>query len=301
MPKAFDGLAPRARRETGETNGQVHLYDDEESGETSLVDGHAHAYEVGVERTLPGGADGHSHALEGPGPVEGATRQLAFRAAFKRLQSPRAEAGAGMLAFGGLASTFDEADPVGDVVERGAFAEATREPGRVLVLWHHRMDQPIGVWDRIRESDAGLEVQGRLLLDVERGREAAVLLKHGAIDGLSIGFSVPPGGARIDRAAGHRRISRLSLHEISIVGFPANPRARVSRAGDIKSIRDFEAVLRDEHGFPHRAAKRIASGGWSALEDRDDSETIRTAVAGLRAATAEINDIAKGLRHVANP
>ena len=82
-----------------------------------------------------------------------------------------------------------------------------------------------------------------------------------------------------------RRISRLSLHEISIVGFPANPRARVTTARDIKSIRDLEVVLRDEHGFPHRAAKRIASGGWSALEDRDDRETIERAVAGLQAAT----------------
>ena len=299
MPKPFDGLVRRARRATGETNGHVHLYDDTKSGETSLVEGHAHPYEAGAERTAPGGGDGHTHGLEVPGPAEADPRHLAFRAEFKGVEPPRA--GEDMLAFSGIASTFGDADLVGDVVERGAFAEAAREPARVLMLWCHRMDQPIGVWDRIRESDAGLEVSGRLLLDVERGREAAVLLKHGAIDGLSIGFSVPPGGARVDRAAGVRRISRLGLHEISIVAFPANPRARVSRARDIKSIRDFESVLRDEHGFPHRAAKRIASGGWSALEDRDDRETVEMALAGLSAATARLHDIAKGMRHVTNP
>ena len=300
MPKPFPGLdGTRARRATGETNGHIHLFDDAASGETSLVDGHAHAYSLGAERTVPGGFDDHSHVLDGAAVASPEVRRLAFRAEFKALDAA-SEGAIESGSFTGLASTFDNADLVGDVVERGAFAKAVANPSGVLMLWMHKQDQPIGVWDRIRETDAGLEVTGRLLLGVARAREANVLLKGGAVDGLSIGFSVPPGGARVDPGEGVRRISRLDLHEISIVGMPANPGARVTSARHIKSIRDFETVLRDEHGFPHKAAKRIASGGWSALEDRDDRETVEFAVAGLKAATAQLNDIAKGLRHVAN-
>ena len=56
------------------------------------------------------------------------------------------------------------------------------------MLWQHDPAQPIGVWDEVREDERGLFVKGRILTEVERGREAVALIEAGAIDGLSIGY-----------------------------------------------------------------------------------------------------------------
>ena len=76
------------------------------------------------------------------------------------------------------------------------------------MLWQHDPTKPIGVWDEVREDGRGLYVKGRLLLDVQTGREAQALLVAGAIDGLSIGYRT----VRAEKAAGGRRL----LHEIEL-------------------------------------------------------------------------------------
>ena len=89
--------------------------------------------------------------------------------------------------FEGYASVFDVVDLGMDVVAKGAFAKslAVRKP---KMLWQHSMADPIGVWDEIREDERGLYVKGRLLKDVQKGREAIALIKALAIDGMSIGY-----------------------------------------------------------------------------------------------------------------
>jgi HK97 family phage prohead protease len=92
----------------------------------------------------------------------------------------------------GYASLFGVTDQGGDVVVAGAYRRSLdrlRAEGRqVKMLWQHDPAQPIGVWEVIREDTKGLWVSGRILTDVERGREAAALISAGAIDGLSIGY-----------------------------------------------------------------------------------------------------------------
>ena len=92
----------------------------------------------------------------------------------------------------GYASLFGEVDQGGDTVVAGAYtksllslAEGNR---RVKMLWQHDPYQPIGVWDEVKEDARGLFVKGRILKDVERGREAVALMEAGAMDGLSIGY-----------------------------------------------------------------------------------------------------------------
>ena len=72
----------------------------------------------------------------------------------------------------------------------------------------------------------GLYVEGRLLLGVQRAREALALLKAGAISGLSIGYS--PVRFRIDKKNSVRTLSDVELWEISLVTFPANNHAGVT-------------------------------------------------------------------------
>ena len=92
-----------------------------------------------------------------------------------------------------------------------------------------RPAQPIGIWDEVREDATGLWVKGRLLRDVEKGREAAALLAAGAIDGLSIGYRT----VKAERdGKGQRLLQELELWEVSLVTFPMLPEARVSAKSD---------------------------------------------------------------------
>lgn len=133
----------------------------------------------------------------------------------------------------GYASLFGKADQGGDVVETGAYAASLNkladEGGRVKMLWQHDPAQPIGVWDDVREDGNGLYVKGRILRDVEKGREAAALIEAGAIDGLSIGYRTV---RATKNTLGGRLLSELELWEVSLVTFPMLPDARVGAKGD---------------------------------------------------------------------
>jgi uncharacterized protein len=121
--------------------------------------------------------------------------------------------------FAGYAAVFDRVDRGGDVVRRGAFRDVGT---RVPLLWQHKPEAPIGVVERMSEDAHGLRVIGRLTGETQAGREAAALLKQGALDGLSFGYRV-----RAARKRTNRELVALDLFEISLVTFPMQPLARV--------------------------------------------------------------------------
>ncbi|NPD15362.1 HK97 family phage prohead protease [Xinfangfangia sp. D13-10-4-6] len=128
----------------------------------------------------------------------------------------------------GYASLFGLHDQGGDVVVPGAYAKSlaalAAKGRRVRMLWQHDPTQPIGIWDEVREDKTGLWVKGRLLSDVEKGREAAALLEAGALDGLSIGYRT----LRSEREGKGRRLLELELWEVSLVTFPMLSEARIT-------------------------------------------------------------------------
>ncbi len=149
----------------------------------------------------------------------------------------------------GYASFFGLADQGNDVVQKGAYARSLKRlaerGGRVKMLWQHDPAQPIGVWDEVREDERGLYVKGRILVDVEKGREAVALIAAGAIDGLSIGYRTI--SAEKD-GKGRRLLGELELWEVSLVTFPMLPEARVGAKGDepgADGLRDLAAALED--------------------------------------------------------
>jgi HK97 family phage prohead protease len=152
----------------------------------------------------------------------------------------RLEAGARIT---GYASRFGVEDGGRDVVEPGAYcdslARAAVEGRRIKMLWQHDPAQVIGVWDVAREDGVGLWVEGRLLKDVGRGREAAALVEAGALDGLSIGYTVKR--AQKD-GKGRRVLKELELWEVSLVTFPMLPSARVGAKAD--PMRDVARAIR---------------------------------------------------------
>lgn len=169
--------------------------------------------------------------------------------------------------FEGYASVFDVVDLGMDAVAPGAFTKSLGSGRKVKMLWQHSMADPIGVWDDIQEDAKGLYVKGRLLKDVQKGRETIALLKAGAIDGMSIGYcaveAAPEAGGRV------RKLAEIELHEISIVTNPMLPIAKVT---DIKSEygrfepKLMERALRDVCGLSISEAKAFMADGFKALK-----------------------------------
>ncbi|RJX18952.1 MAG: HK97 family phage prohead protease [Desulforudis sp.] len=169
--------------------------------------------------------------------------------------------------FSGYASMFGgKPDTYGDIVDAGAFAETLAKGGRngtgVAMLWQHRSDEPLGVWDEIVEDKKGLKVSGRLAMATQRGREAHELMKMGAIRGLSIGYDAldfyyetPKGN---DQKIRH--LKKVELWEISPVTFPALTRAQIAVVKGLREARterELERALR-EAGLSRQDALYLA-------------------------------------------
>ena len=192
----------------------------------------------------------------------------------------------------GYASRFGEIDRGNDEIAPGAYAGSlaslAKSGRKVKMLWQHDPAQPIGVWDEVKEDATGLWVKGRILESVSKGREAAELVRAGAIDGFSIGYRT----VNAERGEKGQRILReLDLWEVSLVTFPMQESARASsiKAGaafdDGHSAllkRLIETDLR-EAGFSVTKAKAAAAAAAGKLEAMRDAgeglEQLREALA----------------------
>lgn len=196
--------------------------------------------------------------------------------------------------FTGYASTFGgEPDSYRDIIAPGAFKEslARHQLARTkpAMLWQHDMKAPIGYWDSLQEDQYGLLVSGKLTLGVAKAQESYALMKDGAL-AMSIGFLIEEAESLPD---GLRLLKRIDLLEISLVAIPANPRARITevKALDPNNPREFERRVREALGLSAREAKRLMSGGWSALvrdERGDNSEELAVIARKLEAITKSL-------------
>lgn len=180
--------------------------------------------------------------------------------------------------FTGYASVFGNEDQGGDIVARGAFAKslAQRGPRGIKMLYEHDPCQPIGVWDEFTEDDRGLFGKGRLLLDLQKGREVHALMKASALDGLSIGYRVTR--ATQDRAKPHLRVlEEVDLREVSAVMFPMNEEAVIETVKSIDApldsdfVRQFERWLMQDAGFSRSKARHIIGGYKSLITTTQDA------------------------------
>lgn len=199
--------------------------------------------------------------------------------------------------FEGYGSVFGNEDSAGDIVAQGAFAASLAEhksQGTMpALLWQHDSRKPIGVYTEMREDSRGLFVKGKLELDTQLGREAHVLLKAGALNGLSIGYMIK----RWERSEEDDNIwtlLELDLWECSIVTFPANEQARVSgvkmkdQASGLATWKQYETFLREEGGFSKEAAAAMAA---SARRIRDNERDAREAMKAISATNDRLTQL----------
>lgn len=174
--------------------------------------------------------------------------------------------------FEGYGSVFGNKDLGNDVIEKGAFTKSIRRRTNkgVKLLYQHKSDMPIGVFDEIKEDDHGLVVKGRLALKTQAGAEAYELLKMGALDGLSIGFKINPAEVSYDRRSNKRIIKEVDLMEVSLVTFPMNPQATVrSVKGQEISIREWEKGMRDAFNLSRSESKMAAKAVTDVFVQRE--------------------------------
>jgi uncharacterized protein len=153
----------------------------------------------------------------------------------------------------GLAVPFDQetriADAGGSFVEvfrRGAFARTIRErgPQRVkLLAMHDARRLPLGRATVLREDPGGLYLEARVS-QTQAGNEALELLRDGALDAFSVGFSIPTGGERWSQRRTHREIVEARLHEVSLVHEGAYEGAKVLAVRQAYDPRFDPALLR---------------------------------------------------------
>jgi HK97 family phage prohead protease len=198
--------------------------------------------------------------------------------------------------FEGLASTFNNVDLVDDVVAKGAFLKSLGERTPVI-LWQHNTNEPIGMPSEISENDEGLFIKARLPKedDLVRGR-VMPQMRVGSITKMSIGYSVKDS----DNNGQVRVLKEIDLFEVSLVTFPANPKANVTgfknkdgkmfsiedvqNVNDVKSLRDF---FKNSDVFTKQAREHIINkfthlSDSNADDCQSDSDDLKAAVQSFK-------------------
>ncbi|WP_336929406.1 HK97 family phage prohead protease [Acinetobacter tandoii] len=181
--------------------------------------------------------------------------------------------------FSGYGAVFGNIDWYNDVILPGAFKVSLHKWKTKNkfppVLWNHNDSEPIGIYTNIYEDEKGLFVEGKLLIDdVPRAKSTHALLKAGAIDGLSIGYSTKKAN---QQGNGIRELIEVDIGEISIVTQPANDRSLITSVkskldeGELPTLPEFEKFLR-ESGFSKSQSTAIASKGLRSLLSESEEE-----------------------------
>lgn len=180
--------------------------------------------------------------------------------------------------FEGYGSVFGNVDVGGDVVEEKALdasiADWEKKGRYPALLWNHDFSQPLGVYTGMASDTKGLNVRGKLSLEVQRAREIHQLSKDGAVDGLSIGYSTQKKTFK----GNVRHIEQAQVWEVSMVPIGMNLEARITSVKSLmgeRTPKNFEAFLRDVGGLSRSEAKAFMAQGFTGLSARDamdDSE-----------------------------
>ncbi len=129
----------------------------------------------------------------------------------------------------GYAAIFNSETDIGgywrEQIAPGAFTE-TLKTADVLALYSHRTDRVVGRSSagtlRLQEDDKGLAVEIDLP-DTTDGRDLAVLIERGDVNGMSFGFVTrkQEWDETVDPPL--RTIREVELYEVTITAFPAYP------------------------------------------------------------------------------
>lgn len=174
--------------------------------------------------------------------------------------------------FSGYASRWGTTHHSGDTILPGAFSETLKTNGMPKMFlehsWVYGGGMPIGKFVKVEEDEVGLYVEGELTPGMSTSQDVAAAMRHGTLDGLSVGGYVMPGD--YDETKTGRIIRKwANLMEISAVAFPDDPGGRIETVKHsaallegiegAHSIRELEQVLRESVGLSKGVAQTLVA------------------------------------------
>lgn len=169
--------------------------------------------------------------------------------------------------FVALAAVYGTKDRTGDIIKKGAFTKTVNENPEVPIVWMHDVWQPIGTGS-LSDTDAGLEVHGRLALKVTRAQEIYELMKMGAVKGFSIGYDP----IKWSWDGDIRVLEEVRVDEVSPVtkNFQAHPEAQLISIKSVVPFQDLPLADRGRSWEASAAVKRVRS--WAGAEEAPNSK-----------------------------
>lgn len=180
--------------------------------------------------------------------------------------------------FSGYASVFGGVDSYGDTIDPKAYDKTIKRKASdrpIRMRWNH-FGPVIGKWTEMRVDEKGLYVEGELTPGHSVAGDVFASMKHGAVDGMSIGFFPK----KIEQISETRRVLKeIELVEISVVEEPADLGAKIA---DVKamldsatSIKEIETLLREAGGFSRADATGLVARIKALSQSESDDERKR--------------------------
>jgi hypothetical protein len=163
------------------------------------------------------------------------------------------------------------------------WAEAFVEAGKPLPMFlNHNSDGiPIGEWSSFEFSPSGMTAEGRIFMNTAAGRDMHTIMTESPtlFGGVSVGAyaesyqMVNAEGEPDQSEEAYFQITKGGLREVSVVMYPNNPEANVSRLEYFRpdgtaDLKIMEQALRDA-GLSRTDAVAAASTFKKVLEQRD--------------------------------
>lgn len=140
------------------------------------------------------------------------------------------------MTFSGYAAIFNSDSlplPFTERIAPGAFKGSLRNRNDIKLLWNHDAGAPLASTRagnlKLTEDERGLYVEATLP-QTTLGRDVRELVSTGIVDSMSFGFTVARDGEKWSEDGSVRTLTRVSLHEVSLVSFPAYPATAGSTA-----------------------------------------------------------------------
>ncbi len=163
------------------------------------------------------------------------------------------------------------------------WAEAFAADGKPMPMFvNHNADAvPVGQWDSVEFTPEGMVAQGRIFTNTSAGKDIYTVMQESPMmfGGVSVAayadeYQMVNANSEPDQSEeAYFQITKGGLREVSIVMYPNNPEANVSRLEYFRpdgsaDLKVFEQALRDA-GLDKKDAKLAASVIKGIVEKRD--------------------------------
>lgn len=146
----------------------------------------------------------------------------------------------------GYAAIFNNKDKAGDILIKGCFSKSIQERGpeseakdKIILLWMHEIDEPIGHFTKLIEDDKGLYFEA-YVDDIDLGNRAIAQMESGTLNQFSIGYKYVWENCEYDEEHDAFIVKEVVLYEISVVSIGCNGETEYL---GLKSIEDKENAL----------------------------------------------------------